>query len=152
MKRLTEQEIKFIKETGWTPTVYQMNYNESELKRTKFTGMTRDGGAKAFCQEMKKYNVDISDLYKKFTEESDAISLEYEATYLFYTFFTKEELEKLTDEEATKWLKDFQYFSGYRKWDGGNLIYVNEALEVYAGTREFYEESDGEIWNREVEY
>ena len=152
MKRLTEQEIKFIKETGWTPTVYQMNYNESELKRTKFAGMSKEGGAKAFCQEMKKYNIDISDLYKKFTEESDTISLEYEATYLFYTFFTKEELEKLTDEEATKWLKDFQYFSGYRKWDGGNLIYVNEALEVYAGTREFYEEQDGEIWNREVEY
>ena len=101
---------------------------------------------------MKTYNIDTIDLYKKFTEESDAISLEYEATYLFYTFFTKEELEKLTDEEATKWLKDFQYFSGYRKWDGGNLVYVNEALEVYAGTREFYEEQDGEIWNREVEY
>lgn len=151
MKRLTEQEIKFIKDTGWTPTLSQMNYNESELKRTKFSGMTREEGAKAFHAEMKKYNIDISSLYKKFIEECDAISLEYEATYLFYTFFTREELEKLTDEEATKWLKDFQYYVGYRKWNGGNLIYVNEALEIYDGKREFYEESDGEIWNREVE-
>ena len=151
MKKLADKEIKFIKETGWTPTVYQMNYSESELKHTKFAGLSKEEGAKAFHAEIEKYDINISDLYKKFVEECDGISLEYEATYLFYTFFTKEELENLTDEEATKWLKDFQYYSGYRKWDGGNFIYVNEALEVYAGTREFYEESDGEVWNREVE-
>ena len=165
MKKLTENEIKFIKETGWTPTVEQCD----EWGRTIFTNLfNKDAFKKKYLDEdgyvvdefsnkvneyvLKTYNIDTVDLYKKFTEESDAISLEYEATYLFYTFFTKEELEKLTDEEATKWLKDFQYFSGYRKWDGGNLIYVNEALEVYAGTRELYEEQDGEIWNREVEY
>ena len=164
MKKLTEQEINFIKETGWTPTVEQCD----EWERTIFVNLfTKAAFKKKHLDEdgyvidefsnkvneyvLKTYNIDTVDLYKKFTEESDAISLEYEATYLFYTFFTKEELEKLTDEEATKWLKDFQYFSGYRKWDGGNLIYVNEALEVYAGTREFYEEPNGEIWNREVE-
>ena len=164
MKQLTENEIKFIKETGWTPTVEQCG----EWGRTVFPSLFGKADfKKEYLDEdgyvvdefsnkvneyvLKTYNIDTIDLYKKFTEESDAISLEYEATYLFYTFFTKEELEKLTDEEATKWLKDFQYFSGYRKWDGGNLIYVNEALEVYAGTREFYEEPDGEIWNKEVE-
>ena len=164
MKQLTENEIKFIKETGWTPTVEQCG----EWGRTVFPSLFGKADfKKEYLDEdgyvvdefsnkvneyvLKTYNIDTVDLYKKFTEESDAISLEYEATYLFYTFFTKEELEKLTDEEATKWLKDFQYFSGYRKWDGGNLIYVNEALEVYAGTREFYEEPDGEIWNKEVE-
>lgn len=165
MKKLTKNEINFIKETGWTPTVEQCD----EWERTIFTNLfNKDAFKKKYLDEdgyvvdefsnkvneyvLKTYSIDTVDLYKKFTEESDAISLEYEATYLFYTFFTKEELEKLTDEEATKWLKDFQYFSGYRKWDGGNLVYVNEALEVYAGTREFYEEPDGEIWNREVEY
>ena len=164
MKQLTENEIKFIKETGWTPTVEQCG----EWGRTVFPSLFGKADfKKEYLDEdgyvvdefsdkvneyvLKTYDIDTVDLYKKFTEESDAISLEYEATYLFYTFFTKEELEKLTDEEATKWLKDFQYFSGYRKWDGGNPIYVNEALEVYAGTRELYEEQDGEIWNREVE-
>lgn len=151
MKQLTEQEIKFIKETGWTPTLFQMNYDESELKRTKFAGLTREQGAKAFHQEMEKYGIVIKDLYDKCIEEYDGVSLEYEATYLFYTFFTKEELEKLTDEAATKWLKDFQYYFGYRKWDSGNLIYAQEALEVYNGTRLFYLELDGEVWNASLE-
>ena len=165
MKKLTKTEINFIKETGWTPAVEQCNewertifvnlFNKATFKKKHLDEdgyVVNEFSNKVNEYVLKTYNIDTIDLYKKFTEESDAISLEYEATYLFYTFFTKEELEKLTDEEATKWLKDFQYFSGYRKWDGGNLIYVNEALEVYAGTREFYEEQDGEIWNREVEY
>ena len=147
MKKLTEKEIKFIKDTGWTPTVYQMNYNEAELKHTKFAGLSREEGAKAFHAEMENYDINISELYKKFVEDCDGISLEYEATYLFYTFFTKEELENLTDEEATKWLKDFQYYFGYRKWDGGNLTYVNEAIEIYKGERIFYLEDDGSVWN-----
>ena len=164
MKKLTKNEINFIKETGWTPTVEQCNEWEKTIFTSIFDKATfkkkyldEDGyvvdefSNKVNEYVLKTYNIDTVDLYKKFTEESDTISLEYEATYLFYTFFTKEELEKLTDEEATKWLKNFQYYSGYRKWDGGNLIYVNEALEVYAGTREFYEEPDGEIWNKEVE-
>jgi glucose-6-phosphate 1-dehydrogenase len=58
---------------------------------------------------------------------------------------------QLTDEEATKFLQDFQYYAGYRKWDGGNLTYVQEALEVYNGTRIFYLESDGEVWNVSLE-
>lgn len=164
MKKLTKNEINFIKETGWTPTVEQCN----EWHRTIFTKIfDKENFKEKYIDEdgyvtdefsnkvneyvLKTYNIDTIDLYKKFTEESDAISLEYEATYLFYTFFTKEELEKLTDEEASKWLKNFQYYSGYRKWDGGNLIYVNEAIEVYQGKRVFYCESDGEVWNKAVE-
>lgn len=27
----------------------------------------------------------------------------------------------------------------------------NETIEIYEGTREFYEEYDGDVWNREVE-
>ena len=152
MKKLTSEEIKFIKETGWTPTLHQMSYDESELKRnrfigTKFAKMTKKEAAEAFLQEMDKYGVNIQELYNKCTENYDGISLEYEATYLFYTFFTKEELEKMTDEQATEWLKDFQYHFGYRKWDGGNLVYVEEALEIYNGQRVFYLEEDDDIWN-----
>ena len=162
MKKLTENEIKFIKETGWTPTVEQCG----EWGRTVFPSLFGKADfKKEYLDEdgyvvdefsdkvneyvLKTYNIDTVDLYKKFTEESDAISLEYEATYLFYTFFTKEELEKLTDEEATKWLKDFQYFSGYRKWDGGNLVYVYEAVDIYNGARELYIQDDS-VWNREI--
>lgn len=153
MKKLTEQEIKFIKETGWTPTLLQMNYSTQELKRTKFAGMAREEGAKAFHQEMKKYGINISNLYKKICNEenSDGISLEYDATYLFYTFFTEAELAELTSAAALKWLQDFKYFCGYRKWDENLAIAeVQEALEIYNGTREFYNQ-DGEVWNREVE-
>ena len=158
MKRLTEQEISFIKDTGWTPTLHQMSYSENELKRTHLyqvqnIPVSPEMMRLQFESFANQYGFNLDDLYNKTCnlENSDGISLEYEATYLFYTFFTKEELEKLTDEEATKWLKDFKYFFGYRKWDDGNLVYVEEAIEVYERTREFYEEYDGDVWNREIE-
>lgn len=157
MKRLTEQEINFIKDTGWTPTLHQMGYSENELKRTHLyqvqnIPVSPEMMRLQFESFANQYGFDLYDLYEKTCnpENSDSVSLEYEATYLFYTFFTHEELEKLTDEEATKWLQDFKYYFGYRKWDGGNLTYVKEAIEIYEGTREFYEEYDGDVWNREV--
>lgn len=157
MKRLTEQEINFIKDTGWTPTLHQMGYSENELKRTHLyqvqnIPVSPEMMKLQFESFANQYGFDLYDLYEKTCnlDNSDQISLEYEATYLFYTFFTQEELEKLTDEEATKWLQDFKYYFGYRKWVGGNLTYVKEAIEIYEGTREFYEQ-DGEMWNREVE-
>ena len=158
MKRLTENEINFIKSTGWTPTLHQMNYSKTEMERVEKNypiafKMPDDGNMeKCYRNIATLYEVDIDELYNKTCniEKSDGISLEYEATYLLYTFFTKEELEKLTDEEATKWLKDFKYYCGYRKWDGGNLVYVNEATEIYAGTREFFD-MDGDVWNRKIE-
>ena len=158
MKKLTEQEINFIKDTGWTPTLHQMHYSENELKRTHLYQVQNIPVSPEMMQLQfesfaNQYGFNLDDLYEKTCnlENSDSISLEYEATYLFYTFFTQEELEKLTDEEATKWLKNFKYFFGYRKWDDGNLIYVKEAIEIYEGTREFYEEYDGDVWNREIE-
>ena len=151
MKRLTEQEIKFIKETGWCPTIYQMGYSQSELQRSVYKDLSTVNAIVAFQKKANELGVNETKLYEKCTEENDGISLEYEASYLFYTFFTKEQLEKLTDEEATKWLQDFQYYLGYRKWDNGNMIYVQEALDVYEGRREFYETDDGAVWNREKE-
>lgn len=84
---------------------------------------------------------------KEYGDECDAIALENDATYLFYIFFTKEELEALTDEKAVEWLKGFKYFFGYRKWGCGGLRYAREALEVHEGKRVFYLEGDGSIWN-----
>lgn len=149
MKKLTEQEIKFIKETGWTPTVHQCD----EYKRTNRSPYYIDSCAEAQNIASEDFNIDLISLYDKLCNEenSDGISLEYDATYLLYTFFTADELVDLDSAWALKWLQDFKYYFGYRNWserDVDNAIY--EALEIYGGKREFYEEND-EMWNREVE-
>lgn len=143
MKRLTENEIKFMKETNVSWTVC----NCDEWKRTSCAN--REEAARV-AKEV--YHIDLDAMLRKFGDY-DGISLEYTATYLFYSFFTKEELEKLTPEEGIEWLKDMRYFFGYRKWDAESIApFIEEALEIYAGTREFYEEDDdGDIWNRKVE-
>ena len=101
-----------------------------------------------------KYNVDLDKFLKKNISQSlndgDSISLEYVATYLFYLFFTEEELRRMTDEAATEFLKNYRYYYGFRKWDGGNLTYVNDAIRAYEGEIEFYEDTDGNVLWREV--
>ena len=159
MKPLTQKEIDFIKETGWTPTVEQADewYRTIFPKLLKeptdsdyYINMNKSDAEKYFekidelC--LQKYNIDLTELYKKCVDEYDEITLENDATYLFYSFFTKEELKKLTDKEATKWLKDFKYHCGYRKWDGGNLSFVNEAIMVYDNEASFYTDEDNDIW------
>lgn len=163
MKPLTQKEIQFIKSTGWTPTVEQngqwdntifpQNVGPNTEPRTiDADGYVVDKYAEKvhdFC--LKCYGIDTYELYKKCVDEIDNITLEYDATYLFYLFFTREELEQLTDEKATKWLKDFKYYCGYRKWDRGNLGYVNEALSVYEGVFSFYVDNDNTVscWDHE---
>lgn len=142
MKRLTENEIRFIKETNVTPTVVFCE----EWRRTPYSGL-----AEATERGINEYSVDIQAIMDK-CSEYDGISLEYMATYLLYTFFTQEQLESLSFDELLSWLKDFKYFCGFRKWNEYWVeIVVNEALEVYAGTREFFDDEDGEVWHREVE-
>jgi hypothetical protein len=163
MRQLTKQEIEFIKETGWTPTVEQCGewdrtvfsklFNKADFKERYINSegyLIDEFSNKVAEYVLNNYNIDLTELYKKCTDCADGISLEYMAAYLFYTFFTKEELSQLTDETATKWLKDFQYYFGYRKWDGGNLQYVNDAIEVYNGDRVFYLDGD-EVWNIEAD-
>ena len=160
MKPLTKNELRFMKETGWTPTVEQGNewdrtiwmdesfksrykelpYEDKHKEAIKYLSLAEEYAEK-------EYNIDLCDLYKKCTDECDGITLENDATYLFYMFFTKEELETFTDKTAIEWLKDFKYFSGYRKWDYNCIQYVKEAIEVYEGKRVFYLEDDGSIWN-----
>lgn len=149
MKKLTEQEINFIKNTGWTPTVHQCN----EYKRTNKAPYYIDSFAEAQNIAREDFNIDLIELYNKTCSENncDGISLEYEATYLLYTFFTPEELLELDNSWALNWLQDFKYYMGFRKWDESDVeVCIQEALSIYAGTREFYEQ-DGEMWNREVE-
>ena len=158
MKMLTEQEISFIKDTGWTPTLHQMGYSENELKRTHLYQVQNIPVSPEMMQLQfesfaNQYGFHLSDLYEKTCnlENSDSISLEYEATYLFYTFFTPEELLDMDDSWALAWLQDFKYYFGFRKWDERDVeCAIQEALCICAGTRELYEQ-DGEMWNREVE-
>lgn len=166
MKELTANEIKFIKETGWTPTVVQC----SEWYRTIWTDEKVDTTSENYlaqrdeydakylvissAQAKEKYNVDLEQLYNKLcsVEDSDGISLEYDATYLLYTFFTKEELLELDTAWVLAWLQDFKYYFGYRKWAESDVeAAILEAIEIHAGTREFYLTEDGYVWNREKE-
>lgn len=160
MKLLTKNEIRFIRETGWTPTVEQANEWDrtlwmDESQRKVYREMSLDERQQeaikyvsmAYDYARDEYGIDLSSLYAKCTDESDAITLENDATYLFYVFFTREQLEGMDDKSATTWLKDFKYYFGYRKWDDGNLRFVQEALEVYNGHRVFYLEDDGSVWN-----
>lgn len=168
MKPLTDQEIRFVKETGFTPTVFQCG----EYYRTIFTKEKIDYNIPNYDQAEEEYirkwykvasdyakehyGIDLGEFIDKNLgagiNDSDGISLEYTATYLFYCFFTKEELEKLTDKEATKFLKDYRYYFGYRKWDTGNLIYVQEAIEAKDGNRVFYVDGEGDnVYNIEKE-
>lgn len=137
MKALTTKEWQFLKKHDITPTVDQCGEWE---KRTDFKSRA----------EANKYaaaiGLDLDDMFKRMNCSVDYISLEYEATYFLYNWFTKEELENITDEEVTKALKDWKYFGGYRKWNGENLYFAIEALQVYNGFRFFFLQ-DGEVWN-----
>lgn len=155
MKRLTEQEIEFIKHTGWTPTLHQMDYSENELKRTHLyqiqnIPVSSEMMKLQFESFANQYGFNLNDLYDKTCnlESSDSLSLEEEAIYLFYTFFTKDELVDIDTSWALDWLKDFKYYFGFRKWSEYEVeSAVLDALEVYSGTRKFVEDSDGEIYS-----
>lgn len=149
MKKLTNKEIDFIKKTGFTPTVFQCD----EYSRTNVAPYYIDSFAEAQNIAREDFDVDLEVLLEKTLneEEIDEISLEYEATYLLYTFFTSEELLEMDNTWALNWLKDWKYFGGYRKWDESLVENeILEALEIHAGTREFYDQ-DGSVWNRKIE-
>ena len=144
MRRLTENEIRFIKETGITATVIQCD----EWGRS-----TCSNYADAEKLADAEYGINLQEFLCVLADvHYDSISLDYDAVYLLYTFLTREELENMNDGEVLEWLRDFKYWFGYRKYNI-DLAYIHrcEALEVYDGTREFYETDNGEVWNREIE-
>ena len=144
MRRLTENEIRFIKETGVTATVIQCD----EWDRSQCSNYA---DAEKLADE--EYGINLDEFSSVLLDDNyDSISLEYDAVYLLYTFLTREKLKNMNGNEVLEWLKNFKYWFGYRKYDI-DLAYMHrcEALEVYDGTREFYETDDGEVWNREIE-
>lgn len=144
MIELTANEIKFVKETKFTPTVFQCD----EYYRTPFKN-----ALEASEVALKDYGVDLAAFLQKnlAQNDTDSISLEYVATYLFYTFFSEEELLNIFSEDALKWLQDYRYYLGFRKWDVDYVAQeITEALEIYRGEREFYTTEDNQVWNREI--
>lgn len=128
-----------------------MNYADYELDKTPFKGMTQEEAGKKYELELaKEYNIDIHILYDKICNlnNSDAISLDNDATYLLYLFFTKEELKKMDPEFAIKWLQDFKYFLGYRKYDKNDIIHnITDAIQIHDKTRVLYLEDNDQVWN-----
>lgn len=122
MRKLNDNEIRFIKETGFTPTVFQCD----EYKKTNKAPFFIDSFSKA--QDIAKDRYGIEDLGLLMNELAspecaDAISLEEDAEYLFSTFFSKDELDAMKIDEALEWLKGFKYYNGYRKC-GEDLAFI----------------------------
>lgn len=150
MRLLTENEIQFLKDTGVTPTVIQGD----EWERTIFAdeiGENPINGDEVFthaCVYAKQmYDVNLPELYEKCTLDIDGLSLEEEAPYVIYCLLTEEELDSKTDEELLKWLKDWKYFVGYRKWsEWDTRIARHEAKGLFNGAREVRTYDDGGIY------
>ena len=154
MKQLTDQEIRFIKETGWTPNFEQMDYADFELKGTPYESLTVEEARAKFQKLAKDYGINLDKLYLKACDpdNSDEISLEFDATYLIYTFLNTKQLIDMDASKVLYWLQGFKYYYGFRKWTTYLAqVAIQEALEVHAGTREFYITDEGEVWNREKE-
>ena len=146
MRLLTRDEINFVKATKFTPTVFQCD----QYYLTIFESYEQ---AKEFAKRV--YNFDLGEFLEKNIgvelNDSDSISLEMNAAYLFYCFFTKEELDKMSAEEGLAWLQDYRYFLGYRKWspqDARNAM--DEAISIHYGYSKVTVGSDNNVWIEEI--
>ena len=130
MRKLKDNEIRFIKETGFTPTVFQCD----EYERTNKAPYYIDSFAEAQNIACEDFGInDLAGLMEELTspECADAISLEEDAEYLLSTFFSKDELDAMKADEALEWLKGFKYYNGYRKWgeDSAFIALLNAGNE-----------------------
>lgn len=147
MKRLTANEIKFLKETGWTPTVVSCE----EWRRCTFTADQED-------EVMESYGIDVDAFRDKMFDDDaiDGISLENEAAYILSIFFTWRELfEMMRSETVLKWLQDWRYFCGYRKWDEHDAyLAAGEAMDIVGGNKKVITDAEGYVWivDREDQY
>jgi len=157
MRLLTENEIKFLKDTGWTPTVYQCGNREwyrtifcDEINEDQLSGdFTNNDEVQQHCAIYadEKYGIDLPAFYDDLVKDMDGISLEEEAPYIIYCLLTEEELDSKTDAELLQWLKDWKYFFGYRKADEQDArIARYEAKGLFNGAREVRTYDDGSIY------
>lgn len=152
MKPLTTNEISFMVATKWTPTKHQMDYAKTELSATPYAGLNPEDAKLMYENAAKGYGIDLDELFAKTSDidNADGISLEYEAVYLFCTFFTRDQIYNAEFTDLLDWLRDFKYYGGFRKWDLGYVATAAaEAMEIFDGSRVFYLEEEGNVWNIE---
>ena len=140
MHKLSENELRFLKETGFTPTVCQCD----EYGRTNKEPYYIDSFAEAQNIAEEDFNVDLIKLLDNINDikDWDSLVLPDIAIYLFTTFFTKEELESKTDDELEKFLHDFRYHCGFRKFGWFGLC-REIALKVFNDGWVVDEDEDG---------
>jgi len=136
MKPFTQEEIKFLKDTGLTATVIQCN----EWQRTTLKD------AKDAKKTAKKYGINYANLKSNILNynDSDSISLEIVGTYILGTLYSKEFLKTASDEQIVKALKDWRYFDGFRKEESAEP-YRSNALDWIEGRLKMIL-MNGEIW------
>lgn len=164
MMPLTPNEIKFIKGTNYTATVWQCG----EWGRTIWGHMPTYAEVATWCMQAGIAEVYdtlsagafLDYLYKKFNNIEDAISAENLGVYLFRTFLTREEMEQMLRQPpletgdngyrltaSAKFLKDWKYFNAFRKVDDADYI-----LEMALDPRWVYAvDEEGDIWYDFVE-
>jgi len=137
MKVLKDNEIKFLKDTGFTPTVYACD----EWYRSK---LKDDADAE---EKAREYGIELSSFYNMLMKEHDSISLENEAAYILYIFFTLEQLARLSDADALKFLRDWKYYLGFRKWSECDAMNArHEAQRIHEGFTKVTSDADGNLW------
>lgn len=141
MKYLTDNEIKFLKETKFTPTIYQCD----EWDRCSLKGLED-----AELVAKRDYNVDFYEMLEKLLDGDDWISLEFAAGYLFYTFFTKDQLFEMSDKDGLKFLQDFKYHFGWRKADYQDArAGIIEGIKLHDKELVFVDWFDGDVWYKD---
>lgn len=64
--KLTESEIKFLKDTKWSISLYEGNYSKESLKNTPYSDLSpKDAGIKYEITLAKIYDIDVHQLYDK---------------------------------------------------------------------------------------
>ena len=163
MKPLTDAEIAFIKLTNYTATVWQFD----EWHRTIWGYEPSNHEIAELCEENSIPGVHdetvadfLENLHAKFNNIEDAISAENLAVYLFRTFLTREQMERMlqaprnavTEDgfvftESAKFLQNWKYSFGFRKvYDADNLLRMALDPHWVETTDE-----DGDIWYDYVE-
>lgn len=157
MKPLTSAQIKFIKHTQITPTIFQCD----EWERTIWKHNPSSDEIAATCADLgicatKDEALTLwEELLYDFNRCEDGISLEDAAIYLFRTFLTPDEMEKMLEApsidqglygynltQSGQWLRDWKYFNGYRKWDDCDYLLEQALDESYV----MYVDDDGDIY------
>ena len=140
MKVLTENEIKLMDGLRITPN--QLNgetdvYKDEDQPRPyplleKVLDFCLHNGITEVHDKLSAHKF-LDGLAAKLTEAEDSCSLEDTAAWVLSHYFTREQLEKMTGEEAEEYLQDWKYWCGFRKCQGWGNTYIEEACQVLDG-------------------